>query len=503
MNRLCLLVLPLIATLSGAALAAESPSNADGFAAVRTLCAQNLRLSTGQDSASNQFAFTFRMNDGNRTGADRFEIVVEREKDRPAALVRSADGLPFFYITDGFAVRLDQSAPGTLFLQNGAEFRFIVEGNAAKGGNDYEFRCQDKTSGNQIVLDLGSTFAVMLSKAKSADVDAASGVITVSSERVREVIRPTAAPAPAFPIDSDVTNVAPGRFVAFAHIRTSVPPERSILVSKERILAAGLDVKALKQAPAEQSPIPPVGFWSDERNKAAAKKLAALFPRRAETDIDVVEPSLETGEAHHLMDAAAREHLRKALVARLVYFHEVLSKMNLTSSQRDSIGKLFAERSDQIDRIIEKTKSGEWDNLRAIAEGRKSVDVGPKLRDILGDGGLTDFVQRWQEGLPHPPPADGYVEDYIPKWTNAFATLDTSNEQKKRFADLIVSVGTDYELEEFRFLTEGVDEATSRANQAAFSKRLAEGTRDILGAQKYHQFLILIGATTQPVTARP
>jgi len=177
-----------------------SPANAATAAALDLLKNvvehHSLEMSTLPTSIADRFCFEMTINFTANIGQPS-RILIIRDHDKAALLVRTLSGGCYTYCTNGLVLTIDHDHPGYLMRTTACPL-FLLN----KNENGFQFNCGfDQVAAPTIKLALSNLFAGMISSAKVATYDAASRRFTVQTAHSLSTIELSHDDSP-FPIRS-------------------------------------------------------------------------------------------------------------------------------------------------------------------------------------------------------------------------------------------------------------------------------------------------------------
>lgn len=213
------------------------------------------------------------------------EVVVERNGDSTAMLVRSsAGGLPYAYLRDGVMVRLDPANHGSLLLAEGLQPDLLLHANApAPGGAPAAMTELHVAAGGRkrIMVDLGSLVEGMQHTSRSRNFDDRTNALKFSGPDSGGRVVLVNTPVPGTPPVSEFNISEKVRLaVGVREIRVDPAATKLPRVSLEMAELLEIPVRRVDGAAAGGDMLPPPKFFDDPANRAAAAKLESLVSRR-------------------------------------------------------------------------------------------------------------------------------------------------------------------------------------------------------------------------------
>lgn len=414
-------LLVLLLSLTSLAATPAQQERDKAVAGLKQLADGNLRLTSTDQSHSPDFHFTARLGLLTRDGQLReLDALVVRHaaKDRVAILVRSREGWPFAFITNGLYVAADREDPRRLVLHEGGHPRFVLENDAAQRSLRFQVT-YSPTPPAQVTLDLSSIVHSMLPAAQGGSFDMGQRTIGIEANTGGlKAVLPMAGAASNFPLQEFALRSARGMTLGIGEVGTD---HRSVLnllaADAAAVKKLGLPIRPLADADvAKLSPFPPPGYGRSTAERETATKLMELFA----VDQEVVQRRL-VGEFNRRFDLVRRgvnaaEEMHRIL--RQVQ-DDVLHPIQLGMTD-EQVRRFIAAGRETRQRMLadaaEQPYQGHYDRARALAAmeayvGRQEIPGlflqllevindrtrEPQVRflalELLGDVGLPDARQ--------------------------------------------------------------------------------------------------------------
>ena len=216
------------------------------------MAGKSVGLSTADATAPDHYHFLVRValarKDGGTLASD---YLIERDGDEVGVLVRSADGLPFAYATNGLFVGIDPKEPGRLVTFTGGSPTFAYEARADGSGLVFELSYVKDATKPSVVFDARSLLAAALERAVDAKV--APDGRSVELKTVKATITVVAAlpeKTAAFAVERlTTTTTASGAAITV----TDIHVERTLCVNvlgvtRDSVRKLGLPIRELADA---------------------------------------------------------------------------------------------------------------------------------------------------------------------------------------------------------------------------------------------------------------
>lgn len=258
----------------------------DGVNVLRRLLRENpLRISTDDPEPPTNFQFVLRLSVTRKQAETVYtDYVVIKDGDRVGVLIRSIDGLPYCYLTEGLLVMIDRGQPGRLVVYDQGSPEFVFKAIEQEAGRlEFGLSHAKQALKSRIVLDLGSVLREAVSRMQSVTFERDTGTLLGHTERAVVMIVLPAIDSPGgFGIRTFVTRSGIGQTLSFMDLATGVPPPfRPGQVDAKAVKALGLPSRDLAEVErAGVSLLIPDGFGNDPRERQAAEKLASLFRKQ-------------------------------------------------------------------------------------------------------------------------------------------------------------------------------------------------------------------------------
>ncbi len=264
---------------------------AEAVALVRKVAQEKpLRLSTESVQPPDRFHFVIRLSKEVKGDPPQYtEYVIVKNQDRVGVLIRSSEGLPYCYLTEGLMVVLDRAHPGGLALHVGGAplvyFRMA-------GEDKLDFRVTHSMRANKAVVDLdvGPILQMLAGKVRSATYEWSSGVIVGQTQGSALMLTLPAAARPGdFGLRNLVNKMASGQTLALLDAASGVEPPLDLTrLSRQSLMDLGLPIRQVEDADREAlSLLVPHNFGADEKERQAATKLLSLL------SVPVVTPAAD------------------------------------------------------------------------------------------------------------------------------------------------------------------------------------------------------------------
>lgn len=264
----------------GAAAAAEATADA-ATEISRLLAGRPLRLSTEDERPPDRFHFVLRLTMVTRGAKPQYtDYVVVKDGGRVGILVRSLDGLPYCYMTEGYMVMLDKKKPGHLLVLTRGAPDFAFREAKEKGAVDFRVSHAGTAEKARVELDLGYVLAVAAQRLESASFDRGNATLFARTKTTALLITLPAVDEPGgFGLRSFVTRNNSGQTLAFLDLTAGGRPPLDLAnATPAAVKDLGLPSREMAEGePAALALIVPPGFGTDARERAAAEKLAGLL----------------------------------------------------------------------------------------------------------------------------------------------------------------------------------------------------------------------------------
>ena len=273
-------VLWLISATTGVATAAEVATTRSGPATTQSvsqeaaaalknlLRAPNLRLSMDERSTAQRFEFLLSVSlpSGHST-----TYRVARDHDRVSVLVRSADGLPFCYLTNGLFAGFDQKARGhvAVYERGAPKLHLILSADQAGGDLDFELGFQGRAERAEIIVDVESVLRGISGQLRQATLDKDKRLLGLRTENATLVVYLPAADDPDdFGIKGLALRSKSGTAITLSEIRLDSKPSKILKLDKKSFQEIGLPLRSLtNEEVSKLSLFVPLDFPSDAERK--------------------------------------------------------------------------------------------------------------------------------------------------------------------------------------------------------------------------------------------
>lgn len=273
--------------------AGGKPGDAEARAVVQRLIKNGrLELSTRPESAAKTFHFLMATTrrEGAKTVRAGWHVARDGRGVAVLALPGDANGDPPVYCcTNSLWVGLDPARPGGLMLGEDA----VANVTLTSGADGVQFECAiESGAGRQgsILFDAATLFSNLLEAARSAEFDAAKGVVTIRTEHNTCQILIPPRPADRSVLGfNELLMSSGGNHIQVVVGPTPRPKRDYFSLTKKAVMDLGLPVRnigeektrqVLTQEEAMRLMSPNADSLKDPLARAAAEKLAALLPPR-------------------------------------------------------------------------------------------------------------------------------------------------------------------------------------------------------------------------------
>lgn len=256
-----------------------------------------LELSTADSSSSKQFCFEFRIAYQPGSDVPPLRILILRDDNRVAMLVRSLDGKCYTYFTDGLMITLDHDHPGGFVMSTvgvpTGDYWLDAQGRIHFDWTYY----RPHGDGHRIMVSLHDDLKSLLDLVTKASYDrqSKSYVLKTKQSSAKLTIDPSAAIAVEFFLKEYVGNWA-GLTLAFKFIDAKEIPARfhgliaDVAVTKNALTNSGLPIRDVSKesnsaftTAVDEAFVVPKDFASDPEDLKATSKLSEILAVPADT----------------------------------------------------------------------------------------------------------------------------------------------------------------------------------------------------------------------------
>jgi len=200
-----------------------------------------LELSTTDTSDSKNFCFEFILVPSPKIAMSSNRILVLREQDRVAMLIRDLNGNCYAYLTDGLMVAIDHHKPGGFVIMT-AGFPQGTFALVPQIGIDFEWSYFRTAPGHHIMVSFGDVLRYLMKVAEFASYDAKTNsyILETRSNVSRLTLAPSNERGTTFFV-KDFINKSPNLTMELSFIDSSkIPPNYVGLSQNVSIITSGL-----------------------------------------------------------------------------------------------------------------------------------------------------------------------------------------------------------------------------------------------------------------------
>lgn len=241
----------------------------------------NLQFTTSGNPAHRRFHFVFRLSSEPRGGEPQYtDFVVVRDGDRVGILVRSPDGLPLAYLTEGFMVVVDRATKSGFVTYNRGAPSFVLRAAREEGNLDFVVAHAGRAERGNVDVDLASLLRGGEPQFRKAVLDRTTGTLMATTDRTALMVTLPAITRPGgFDVRSFVLRTNTGKTLAFLDPAVGVePPFDPAKANPEAVAKLKLPVRVMEEAErAALSLVVPADFGRDDKEREAATRLSELL----------------------------------------------------------------------------------------------------------------------------------------------------------------------------------------------------------------------------------
>lgn len=460
---------------------------------------KDLRLATEGVSAADRFALSVTID---VAGYSPMHLRVERNQQDVALLTRSADGLVYFYATNGLYVAIDAKQPNQFLIVPDVQPRFICRSDPRTAGMQFiiDVAREDAAS---VIFDPADLMSSLMASIRNASYQPDDRMLTILTRQAKVEAKlhdPAEAP---FPLAEFTVSIEGRMAIRFHDIAIGAAIGESILGRTAKHFT-DLPVKGetrplTPQLAAAQPPVPARGFWDNQAAQETGKVLASVFGQGPQPATRPATQAVDEQRVENFRVAMAAT--RAGVAASLDSQEHVLARLELTAEQRRRIDELFKERRQQVEQAFARVREDSPRPGEALRQAAALGIITPRLQEILTHDQLVTFARVWMANNPNREERDSGRELLNTVLTEA-NKFDLSDLQRTELAKLFTDLAERWEEHRWGFAVGRLTERDTPAVVEEMKSRMVQGLQRILTREQY-QLLeagVLRSMQMQPTT---